>query len=308
GRPEVYFPFYFSLIGYFMKFCILRSGSSGNCTFIEHRNTRILLDAGGMSRKKLVALLEEIDIAPESIDAVVNTHVHYDHLNRSTLSFCRTFRSALYLHSENNSALLRRFDQKCRKGVQLLFFDHGVQFDIGPVRFEPFEVSHDAAGVTSGFRFYGSDQTVCCAVGYAADLGHAPDSVISSLLDCEYLCLEANHDPDLLWKNPRRTYLHKKRVTGRRGHLSNLQSARAIEKLLDGSQKPPRNIILCHLSADHNSPQLALEQINAFLGEKIRGTELSAALRHCRTSFFGEKHIAVKKEPEPSQLNLFETC
>ncbi len=290
-----------------MKFCILRSGSSGNCTFIEHLNTRILLDAGGMSRKRLVDLLGEIDVAPRSIDAVVNTHIHYDHLNRSTLSFCRTFGSTLHVHRENQNALLERFEARHVNATEISLFEHGVSFDIGAIRFEPFEVSHDAAGVTSGFRFSATDEPVRSAVGYAADLGYAPDPVISSLCNCDYLCIEANHDVDLLWKNPGRTYLHKKRVTGNRGHLSNIQSAEAIEKLLENSAQPPSAIILCHLSADHNTPELASSQIREFLGDKIRGLELVTAGRHSRTQFFGLNE-KISGEQDARQMELFETC
>ena len=34
-----------------MKFCSLASGSSGNCQYIEYKNTKIIIDAG-LSGKK----------------------------------------------------------------------------------------------------------------------------------------------------------------------------------------------------------------------------------------------------------------
>ena len=37
-----------------MKFCALASGSSGNCIYVEHKGTRILVDAG-ISAKRIAA-------------------------------------------------------------------------------------------------------------------------------------------------------------------------------------------------------------------------------------------------------------
>ena len=37
-----------------MKFCTLFSGSSGNAAYIEHENTRILLDAGQGVQHELI--------------------------------------------------------------------------------------------------------------------------------------------------------------------------------------------------------------------------------------------------------------
>ena len=260
-----------------------------------------MLDAGGMSRKKLIALMGEIEVDPQTITAVVGTHMHSDHINKSTLGFCRLFGSTLHLHRENSDAILRCFDEKTRQDVAIHLFDY-APFNIGSITFEPFRVSHDAAGVTSGFRFFASDVMNPEHIGYAADLGCAPDTVLKSLKDCSILCLEANHDTDLLWKNPHRTYMHKKRVTGERGHLSNLQSAQAISRIIEFSKSAPKKIILCHLSADHNSPELALQQVGDYLKE-IGTFELIAARRHEKTVFF---HAEGECLEETEQLSLFQ--
>ncbi|KMQ51999.1 metallohydrolase [Chitinispirillum alkaliphilum] len=278
-----------------MKFSVLRSGSSGNCTYIENKNTRVLLDAGLPSRKKIVGLLDEIGVDPESIDAVVCTHLHSDHLNKSTLSFCRTFSVSLWIHNENAPFFSSRFTGKCRCGVDLLCFDKEM-FRVGDICFQPFGVIHDADGVTSGFRFYADGQGNG-AVGYAADIGSVSEELIEALSGVSVLCFEANHDPELLWKNQSRTYLHKRRVTGGKGHLSNHESGKAIATLL-GSSSPPSRVILCHLSEDHNSPDLAKEQVNQVLSENGLQLELITASRKERTDFFDLSEGAVDTELE----------
>ena len=63
-----------------MHFSVLASGSKGNSSFIETNNTRILVDLGitsGNAEKKLKSL----NIEPSSINAIVITHTHADHIN-----------------------------------------------------------------------------------------------------------------------------------------------------------------------------------------------------------------------------------
>ena len=63
-----------------MKFKVLASGSKGNCTYVESNSKRILIDIGTTSlniEKKLRAN----NIEPETIDAIVITHTHVDHIS-----------------------------------------------------------------------------------------------------------------------------------------------------------------------------------------------------------------------------------
>ncbi len=63
-----------------MRFCVLASGSKGNCTYVETKDHRILIDIGttclNIERK-----LKEKDIHPSSIDMVLVTHAHTDHIS-----------------------------------------------------------------------------------------------------------------------------------------------------------------------------------------------------------------------------------
>ena len=61
------------------KLCALASGSSGNCTYLQAGEQRFLIDVG-ISGKKVVAALEQLEVIPESINGILITHEHSDHI------------------------------------------------------------------------------------------------------------------------------------------------------------------------------------------------------------------------------------
>ena len=62
-----------------MFFCPLYSGSSGNALFVQAGQTRVLIDAGKPGRT-LTEALNLIGVEPESLDAILITHEHSDHI------------------------------------------------------------------------------------------------------------------------------------------------------------------------------------------------------------------------------------
>lgn len=237
-----------------------------------------------MSQKRIREVLEEAGTDPSRITAIIATHLHSDHINYSTLQVCRKFEIPLYIHQKNSGALRNSFKSELIENVKIKHFSESP-FNLGLFTLQPFIVSHDAYAVTSGFSISLTDSNEKFLT-YAADLGHFPDPLISHFQNSKAIVLEANHDRDLLWKNPNRPFLHKKRVAGDKGHLSNEQSAEALIKIIKSSDKMPQLIVLCHLSHEHNSPDMAVESVGSIL--KNEGIELSLhiAQRHCKTSFF----------------------
>ena len=61
------------------NFCSLYSGSSGNSLLVESENTKLLIDAG-VSSKKIETALTNLNIDPASIDGILITHEHTDHV------------------------------------------------------------------------------------------------------------------------------------------------------------------------------------------------------------------------------------
>jgi len=265
-----------------MRICVLRSGSSGNCILIENGACRILIDAGGMSQRKLKEILLEAELTPDQLDGLVITHTHSDHINYSTIQICQRFAIPVWVHQFNIPILLNQF-QLDEKDYRFVPFDTG-SFEISGLLFEPFEVSHDAPQVTCGFRI--SEKNSGKSVTYAADLGYFPDSLLPFFKGASIILLEANHDTELLWKNKHRPYIHKKRVAGNTGHLSNIQCAEAIVKIIGDSGEYPGRLVLCHLSKDHNSPQLAIDTITKIFEKERISIPVVAASRYERSDFF----------------------
>ncbi len=63
-----------------VRFTVLASGSKGNCTVISGGRTRILVDAG-LSCRELFRRMQLAGEDPATLDAIVVTHEHQDHIN-----------------------------------------------------------------------------------------------------------------------------------------------------------------------------------------------------------------------------------
>ena len=89
------------------------------------------------------------------------------------------------------------------------------------------------------------------------DIGCATNVVNYALRDCDALLLESNHDLEML-RNSDRTWELKQRIMSNHGHLSNVQSAELLEKVIS-----PRlhHLILGHLSGECNTMDLALNNM-----------------------------------------------
>ena len=62
-----------------VRFTVLASGSKGNSTVVTGGRTRILVDAG-LSCRELFRRMKLVDEAPETLDAILITHEHTDHV------------------------------------------------------------------------------------------------------------------------------------------------------------------------------------------------------------------------------------
>ena len=81
-----------------MRIVNLASGSKGNSTLIECHNTKILLDAG-LGIRELEKRLIGVGVEPKSINAIVITHEHSDHIGGHK-SFVRKYRPLVFAHRD----------------------------------------------------------------------------------------------------------------------------------------------------------------------------------------------------------------
>ncbi len=72
-----------------------------------------------------------------------------------------------------------------------------------------------------------------------------------------HLVIEANHDEHMLLNGPYPTYL-KQRILSPLGHQSNATCGQVLQRVYN---KGLRNIWLCHLSPENNTPQVAYDTV-----------------------------------------------
>ncbi|EPP36858.1 metal dependent hydrolase of the beta-lactamase superfamily I, partial [Chlamydia psittaci 84-8471/1] len=122
------------------------------------------------------------------------------------------------------------------------------------LKIQTFNVPHDAVDPV-GFIFHYRDEKL----GFCTDLGWGTSWIIHELYDCDYLLIEANHDPELV-RQSSRPDIYKKRVLSKLGHLSNHECAELLQKVLTPKIK---KIYLAHLSSESNTPELALSTVSS---------------------------------------------
>jgi len=250
-----------------MKIVVVASGSKGNACLLDCGSTLIQIDMGVplfRVKKELSLLKREV----KDIQAVLVTHEHSDHV--STLSLYHG-KIPLYagegtLGNKNDYHVLSPY----------------VPLMIGDFNIVPFPTSHDA---TSPMGFVIEDDK--SRLGYVTDTGLLGKEALSLLQDCDYYYFESNHDSKMLEESNRPLIL-KRRIRGRKGHLSNVKAATYLAHLIGPHTK---GIYLAHLSEECNTPELALNTLKDTLLEAkvdIRAIEMLACAQWGPT-YGGEK-------------------
>ena len=231
-----------------MRFASLGSGSRGNALIVDVGDTRVLLDCG-FSVKATVERLGRLGIAAESIDAVLLTHEHSDHLG-SAARFAARFGLPVYLTHGTQQAL----STHCASSRLI---DSHQTFAIGSLEVQAFPVPHDAREPVQYVFSDGQHR-----LGVLTDCGTVTAHVLSMLDACNALVLECNHDTRLLAESSYPAML-KRRISGNFGHLGNGQAAELLTRI---ETSRLQHIVAAHLSEQNNRPELAVTALATALG------------------------------------------
>jgi phosphoribosyl 1,2-cyclic phosphodiesterase len=238
-----------------LRFASLGSGSEGNALLVEAaggtRTTRVLLDCG-FSAKEAERRLARLGLAVESLDAIIVTHEHSDHVG-SALTLAR--RAALPLYMSWGTALATGANDAPGVDLQVLWGEEPAA--LGELCILPYTVPHDAR---EPLQFVFSDGA--SRLGVLTDVGVATPHICTMLSGCDALVLESNHDTAMLAASRYPASL-KARIGGPLGHLSN-DAAAGILAALDRSRL--RHLVAAHLSQQNNRPELAQAALAAALG------------------------------------------
>jgi len=225
---------------YFQSIC---SSSSGNCLTLWSDTSRIVIDCGLSSMKQTRQALAPL-AEQSNIDAVLLTHTHGDHVSYYPLRVLEEMRCPVYV------------GQDCIEHLKAFHFNEYVfpslnlhackskPFTAGDFLIKPFGVPHHPAFATVGFEIFYQDKKAVIATDFCAW-----ESILDKFIDADFIFVESNHDLALLeqYYNPNSRY-----------HLPNPAAAGLLIQAVKHSKKPPRQVMLGHLSSQRNTAKLAL--------------------------------------------------
>lgn len=232
-----------------MKFCVLASGSRGNCIFVESHHGRFLIDVG-LSARKIAERLIEKEIDPFSINSIILTHSHTDHV-RGVGIFANRYHVPITAHPDT----LDQIKHLLKPGQKLVPWREA--FHLMDVLFTPFRVSHDCFPTVGYVIQENGRKLVLCT-----DLGVVTQEVKAHVSEAHALLLESNHDPDMLMNGSYPWHL-KERIAGRGGHLSNHNAGDLLKEILHPGLD---RVLLGHLSIENNTRELAYHTVLELAG------------------------------------------
>ena len=232
-----------------MKVIVLSSGSKGNTTYIETKQTKILIDAGN-SAKYIVNKLNEINVDIKDIDALLITHTHSDHI-KGIKTLIKKSNLTVYI-----SDLMHK-ELEYLTNYQIIDKEN---FTIKDCQIEIIKTSHDTTD-SNGYIINNDNKSI----DYITDTGYINKRYYETLSNKDIYIFESNHDVELL-SNCSYPFEIRQRILGDKGHLSNVDSAKYLEKFIGAKTK---YVILAHLSEENNTPDIAYD----CLTKKIKNIE-----------------------------------
>lgn len=227
-----------------MKIAVLASGSKGNCTYIETKNTKSLIDIG-MSNLYVENNLIDLGIDPNTIQNIFITHTHVDHIAGLKV-FLKKHHPTVFL-------TVKMYEELSKS---IPFENYVIIEDdivVGDMIVSNFKTSHDTED-SVGYILTSGEKTLV----YVTDTGYIQDKNLAKLSNKDVYIMESNHDVKLLMDNPHYPYQTKQRILSDRGHLSNKDSAYYLSNMVGNKTK---YVILAHLSEQNNTPLLAKETL-----------------------------------------------
>jgi phosphoribosyl 1,2-cyclic phosphodiesterase len=206
-----------------------------------------MLDCG-FGVRELARRAERIGFDLATLDAIVVTHEHSDHIGGAA-RVARRLGIPVWMTFGTLTATQSMWDD-----VQVRGFDSHDAFAVGDIECRPFPVPHDAREPA---QMVFTDGDV--KLGVLTDVGESTPYIEATLGECDALMLEANHCETMLANSNYPAPL-KRRIGGRFGHLSNRDSAALLSRIASARLK---HVIGAHLSRQNNTAALVLDAFTA---------------------------------------------
>jgi phosphoribosyl 1,2-cyclic phosphodiesterase len=224
----------------------LFSGSSGNSFYISNSRGIILIDIG-RSAKQIENSLKANDLNPSDVHSIFITHEHLDHVSGLRV-FIKKYSPKIYGSLGTiNELLSKNIINQCDN-----YHEINVNFgiDLEDIFVKSFRISHDCA---EGFGY--TIEFKNSKIAFCSDLGYISENVFNAILGSNIVFLESNHSIDML-KNGSYPVFLKERILSHKGHLSNGACAGILPDLF---RRGTTRFVLCHLSSENNTPEIAYQ-------------------------------------------------
>ena len=239
-----------------LEFCSFGSGSSGNCYLVRTDDTVLLLDVG-LTGKTILSGLDTLGLGADDVNGILLTHEHVDHVKSIRMIGRKAENAIVY----GTRGTLSNFPDKLPLG-RTEVVKRRDKFTVGDIDITVFPVSHDASDpVAYTFEYEGTKLAIM------TDTGYINQTMYDNIHDSDALVIEANHEVGLLKTGPYPFYL-KQRILSDIGHLSNDTCGGLLSDIISdhkGDKMP--YIMLGHLSAENNTPGIAVQTVTNILFE-----------------------------------------
>lgn len=233
---------------------VLSTGSkNGSVVYISTGDSSILIDAGP-AKKHIKQFMLDNNFNPSKVDAILISHEHKDHCGG--IAFADDYKIPVYASEGTLKALDRLESGRSVKHLKTFIID---SFRQSFISITPVNVSHDAAEPLMYVI-----QTQDTKISVMMDTGTVTQDMLATMAMSDVYILEANYDEQMLEQGDYHDGL-KHRVSSDTGHLSNTQTAEALKKLVMGVGE---RIMITHMSASNNTPELAEKAIKLALFDK----------------------------------------
>lgn len=242
-----------------MEFISFGSGSSGNCAYLGIRGMGGVLIDAGVDANNVVDQLKRNYIPLEKIKGIILTHDHSDHVRYAYQLLKKNPKMRVYCTPRTLNGILRRHNISVRIKDYHTPIHKEFEFEAGPLKITPFEVSHDGSDNVGFSIELGTGHFVV-----ACDMGKITERADYYIRQANYLMIEANYDEHMLTVGRYPDYL-KARIRSHIGHLCNDFTATYLADIWTPSLS---HVFLCHLSKDNNTPEIAIRTVRQALTNK----------------------------------------
>lgn len=243
-----------------MRFMSFTSGSCGNCYYLgttpdKDGNCKALLIDAGASMRRVKKIMADNQLKLEHIGGILITHDHLDHI-RFLGTFCKYLRPKVFATKKLHGALASHSFTKDHIAPCRELLSEGWN-SLGEFEVRYFVVPHDATQ-TVGYAVRCENHLFVLMT----DLEHVTEEAMELASQADTVVIESNYDYDMLINGPYTPEL-KRRILDE-GHLCNTECSAAIKEFYHPGLK---NLFLCHLSGNNNTPQIAYNNALAALSE-----------------------------------------